>query len=310
MLAKLSECSNITPSEVLQPLAYTSVCGSAGGVREVFRLRPLWGAFLAVKNTLDEPVTLEGLHALSQGESCDSLLRVGEPESGRSREHRLPESPVPPGNSVIIPVQTIFGSLGKSRFTSLSARHEDLPQRQVQKLSFGSFDNETVQVCRTWGPCLYPQSLRYQHNGREDTEAVHTLDLKNTYTLDRFWEAGSCPHVFFQLSDGGLWYWGECFARKPCSVQTERIEIPDGVVAVVLAELEHETTYIRAAHLNGSEKRVTDVLTKGESLRIDVSSGDTIVLKGKYIPDRGSSVSRRPWTRNKLVEDYIAYRST
>jgi len=133
---------------------------------------------------------------------------------------------------------------------------------------------------------------------------VHELNLKNVYTLSRYWECGSCPHLFVETPLGELSYLGELFARAPGEEQEHVVIVPDDAAALVLAELEDEITVIDRLIVNGHRVSGDIRLGKGDTLRIEVRETDRCTFIGHY-QTATNRRSTEPWMRNQLICAFI-----
>ena len=135
-------------------------------------------------------------------------------------------------------------------------------------------------------------------------QLIHEFDLSNLYTIGRFWEAGSCPHLFGCAVEGrSVRYLGELFARQPGRSQTERVIVPEGTTALLIAELEQESTTIERVRVNGRLYSSVIFLNKGDTVELAVRSGDAIELTGFYTA-RHSGLPD-PWLRNSVVHEFM-----
>lgn len=103
-----------------------------------------------------------------------------------------------------------------------------------------------------------------------------------------------------------LLYKGEVWARAPDLLQVADLEVPEGVCALMLVELESETAYVREVCVNGCKVVTESVLHRGEQLRVCVSPGDSVRLVGYYVPH--PSIANRkpdPWWKNGVINQFI-----
>ena len=101
-------------------------------------------------------------------------------------------------------------------------------------------------------------------------------------------------------------YGGELWAVSPDLLQVREILVPDGVWAMVIAELENEMANVVEVSVNGRTINRDCILVQGQSLRVPVSPRDLVSLKGYYLPD--ANVYRRsldPWRKNRLIVQFI-----
>jgi hypothetical protein len=153
----------------------------------------------------------------------------------------LPDFIVEPAHNVIIPV-----GLFLTQFQKLSKLNQDIvtstyvPEK-IQHLELGSIqENQTIEFI---GPRLVPKKILIEFQKQKLDYDIHDFSFEKVYWVDRHWQCGSCPHLFF-IQNGELKYQGEIFKVKPNQICTERFSIPKMVSELIVAELEQEVTKI------------------------------------------------------------------
>jgi hypothetical protein len=292
------------PESVVSSLVYWEVCGDAS-LQEIYRLRPFWAVFLAAKNTTNRQVSLEELIANENERGRSDITPVGVYEKEISLP--LPRASIAPGSDVIIPVSALLGPFHRTKpkkeFFEEGAYPKERVQRQVTQ--FVSYSKEQREQFRVWGPALYPIAFILRDSGASIRQEVHEFDLTRTYTVNRFWEMGSCPHLFFEMSDGPPIYWGELFAREPETVIEEKITAPNGAVKASVAELEQEKTHILLAKVEEQLVAEDVTLETGQTITFSVQSGEQIYISGSYSPYCTEDLKPQPWRRNEVVSDWL-----
>ncbi|BCA55955.1 hypothetical protein W02_30950 [Nitrospira sp. KM1] len=204
---------------------------------------------------------------------------------------------------MLFPVATMLGPMECIGFESTFQETADIPSGQVQ--TFSHEDLSPAQaVTSLIGPVMWPKSIDVRVNSIQVEQQIHDFNLKSLYTINRYWEMGSCPHIFFLGQETILpEYYGELFAKQPGESHQEIIIIPSGIDTVLIVELEPEQTIIEEISINKSLYRTMVRLNQGDALSIPVKSGDLIDLKGHYISK--STAATDPWFRNALVHGFI-----
>jgi hypothetical protein len=292
--------SGAEPRDVCWALGYDELC-AGGGFQELYRVRELWAAFLELRNTSRDRLTLREL--ISLAEPDNERYRPFTVIQGETLLTQLPQSPVLPDQSVLIPLATLLAPIDRLPPPPLSTVSDDLAGPEYQELDHVDYSTLTPTM-GVLGAALWPASVVATHGERELTQAVHDLDLSNLYTLDRHWAAGSCPHLFFRNADGRLAYLREIFSKGPRLLQKHSLEIPEGVFGVVLAELEHEETSLAWIEVNGQAAVSERLLRFGESVAVCVKPGDTVVLVGAYTPR--TTTRQDPLFQNRCVWEFLA----
>src|SRR6266404_4863586 len=289
--------ADVPPDDIACALAYNELCGRDERFQEVYRMRPLWAAFLAVTNMAQAPVTLDSLIHEADTPSGLGYRQLGTRQEQGTAAYPLPRAALAPGESAVIPVAALLGPLRPDGFEAIWTEWTDLPTGRGQSLSHGDLSAATAATS-VIGPAMWPLTIRLTLAAELNDHQVHKLDLANVYTLSRYWESGSCPHLFLETSEGELSYLGELFARVPGESQEHVVVVPTCAAALVLAELEDEITVVESIEINGRRPHQQATMTKGDTLRLEVRAGDRCTFIGYY----QSAANRRtePWTRNKI----------
>jgi hypothetical protein len=285
-------------------VASEDACG--GGFPESYRTRPLWGVFLVVTNVSDQHLRLRALTGEMYGRGTHDFHPMHTLPIAITTSISLPEAPIAPGASVIIPVATVLGPLDHIPIQVGYSDGSTLGRAYSQDFTHITTFEERTLASFTWGPTFLPQRVEYMYDGFIQHESVHDLNLDNVYEIDRHWAMGSCPHAFAIDSEGRARYLGEVVPRGCNRVVTDTILVPDSSEMIVIAELEDEVTYLQEIRDSG-DLLVADVrLTKGMSIMLRPTSR-VITVQGSYSP-LGSEETAKPdlFRRNALVADYRA----
>jgi len=291
--------------EISRGLAYDDLCGD-GGFQEIYLLRPLWAVYLEARNIGERPIIIRSINGHIEnpnGIGFRSLLTL----IGAPGELALPRAAILPGQSVVIPLALLLAPLDRNLPEGLSHGREQLDRGQIQEVEHADYST-LVRHTSVIGPAIWPRQLKFDIEGSLLDQPIHELDLSNLYTINRYWEAGSCPHLFFVYSNGILSYQAEVFARAPREIQTYQLVVPLRVNKVILAELEEERTWITELVVNGHQVFLNRLLQKGDSLNVNVSANDIVTLSGWYEPKVDLPQPRpNPLLRNALIERYLRY---
>lgn len=293
--------ADVPAADIAYALAYSEHCGE-DRFQEVYRLRPLWAVYLAVTNMGESPVTLDALIHNVDVPSDLGYRQFGVRQTQGMAAHSLPRAALAAGGSAVIPVAALLGPLCPDRFEALWTESTDVATGQRQSLSHGDLSaaGSTTSVI---GPAMWPLAIRLTHDAKQIDHQVYELDLENVYTLSRYWECGSCPHLFLETSAWELLYFSELFARVPGKLQEHVVTVPNGVTALVLVELEDEITVVERIDINGRREHEHVILTKGDTLRIKVGAGDCCIFLGYY--QGATNRTTAPWRRNEVVDTFI-----
>ncbi len=281
-------------SEILT--CYEGECAGAGRFEELYHLRPLYAQFLVVKNISNYPIRLKSLESVYHDGVLYASSIIDE-----NNQTNLPEFILEPSQNIIINV-----GLFLSQFNELSKLNQDIVTStyvpdQIQQLEFGSIkENQTIEFI---GPRLVPKKIRIELNKAESECDIHDFSFEKVYWVDRHWQCGSCPHLFFVQNDE-LKYQGEILSVKPNHIQTERILIPHKVSELIIAELEQEVTSIN--YLKRNELVIDNqiTLTEGEICSFSVSENDLIEIEGKYELKKYSNKTLLKKDKYNLIEKF------
>jgi hypothetical protein len=201
----------------------------------------------------------------------------------------------------------MLGPMGESPVETMRSESRDVRTGEVQATAHCDAGNLLGQLALI-GPSLWPRCFRFNEADKPNQQDIHQLDMSNLYVIDRYWEAGCCPHLFLErLMDSSLMYWGELWARASGLVQVSSLEVPEGVGALLLAELESESAQVEEVYVNGRAVIGRCVLQCGQQLRVPVKPGDSVRLVGYYVPN--PSVRDRkpdPWWKNTVITQFMS----
>jgi hypothetical protein len=297
----------VSSEEIARALAFWDYCGETT-FQEEYRLRPLWEVFLAATNMTAAPVVIESVEGFVSGTNLGNFRSFTSNEELSESEWRLPASQLSPGMTAFIPVATMLAPLHHvpehAEFTST----RDLDNGEIQEVKHIRFQPESSNKFHFWGPAIHPRRIRLNINQLPQYQDVHQLDLSNLYTIDRYWEMGSCPHLFFyNPMTHELKYGGKLFGSGPYVQMTERVEIPRGFYVVIIAELEDETCYLDRILEENIIVAKDVILRKCDSYLILVSENSLLCITGRYVPtSRRDKMSLVHWRRNELVSNFLA----
>lgn len=310
---KLARCDGVTkllieagvaPQNISKVFAYSEECGNSR-FQEIYRLRPLWALYLAATNVGQEQVILSGTECKKYEPPGTGYREFSGP---LSHDHHnvieaLPSVPVLPTATMLFPVATLLGPIENISSEATFAEHSHLQTRQVQVVSHE--DLSAAHACMAViGPVFWPKSIHFHVGPSRQEQQIHEFNLSNLYTIGRYWEMGSCPHLFSMINGTSVpKYLGELFAQQPAEVQTERIIVSADTTAFLIAELEVEQTIIEEILVNGNSFLRNATLNKGAMVWIPVQHGDVVELTGYYVAQAVSQTD--PWLRNSLIHEFL-----
>ena len=301
-LLKLMLDSDLSVEQIAMVGGYEDGCGGVP-LQEEFIFRKLWCAFLAITNISSRPVALDsviGKHFRNTGFAFFI-------ESNTEHECiSLPKVPIPPNTTVLLPLALILPPFYPLNSESWSQAYDGHGHVQtVYHEGIKSANYTDYLVC---GNQLITNSIQYKLDGNIAVQNLHDFDLSNMYTIDRFWECGSCPHLF--LVGERISYSREILAHCSSSIGVDRFRIPDDTSSIIIAEIEDEVTEITSLKIDVEMHIENICLKKYQSIEIPVRPGSQIEIVGQYIPDTISK-DRLPCgiKRNELVSEFLRYKN-
>lgn len=301
--------AGVAEKEIAEAFTYDEVCGDAG-FQEIFRIRPLWGVFLAATNVASRLIRVRSLTCEAEVPAGLGFRPFSSRQSAGAQELALPGMALPPGATALIPVATVLGPLPEVPMECFRSESRDVPGGEVQQVDHSN-GARLEHALALIGPSLWPEALSIRVNGTDARQEIHQLDLTNLYVINRYWEAGCCPHVFLEGADSSLVYYGEIWSREPRVTQISKLVVPESVAFLIVAELEPETAHLSEISVNGKRLVANRVMRRGEYIRIPVRPANTVSLTGAYLPDRNVDGRRPdPWWKNSIVSAFISSRAT
>ena len=176
---------------------------------------------------------------------------------------------VPPTLDFIVPTGTVERSA--SRFGEYFSLH--------------SVEIESARPeLQVWGPGWIPSSITYRTDGAHEQRAdIHEFDRQLLIHMGQHWQMGSCPHLFGIDGNSHAMYVGSPFLAGGAVVdQTFETVVSCGIQGMILAELEHEETFIREITVDGVRVAEDLVLREGEQFEFDVHEGGVVAISGFY----------------------------
>ena len=289
--------AGVETREISRAFAYTEICGG-DYFQEVYRLRPLWAAFMAVTNVSGRLLYIDDVRAEFETVPGCGYRGLGDRQRVTSGRHSLPAGGLEDGTTLVFPVATLLGPMPPEIVDEVQADRLDIPTGEVQIVSQQSLSGLAEQVNQI-GPAAWPTALSLR-GGQQ--HPLHEFDMDRLYVVDRVWECGSCPYLFFGTVNYRQVYASQLFGRAEGKLQSDSVTIPEDVDRLYIVELEDEVTWLTSIRINRVEVVKDRRLAKGDVTCIHVKPGDEITLQGFYRA-LGKRLNREPnpWTRNLLV---------
>jgi len=202
---------------------------------------------------------------------------------------------------VLIPISTAINLQDVDR-NSIKLEHIDGDRGQSFSRVLNGIDFKEENVLY-FKEKINPNSIIYNDNKGEYEVEIHDFDCTNLYSINSFWQCGSCPHLFFINKHRQQEYIRELLTSASCKQGIDTVIIPNDVFEIVIRELEDEITYINKIQINNMLFCKEVILRKGESLSIKVCPNDKIFIEGSYEPFYLiDSKLNDIWRRNKIIK--------
>ena len=253
------------------------------GYTEYLEIAPLSFVFLGITNVSRKQIKLTSLKTNQESQN-------------------LPNFNLQSMEMVLIPLSTAMNLVGIDR-DSICLDHRDGDRGEDFSKVLNSIDFEPDNILYL-SEQIEPTSITYNDNEGEYEVEIHELDFNNLYSINSYWQCGSCPHLFFKSKDGFQQYSRELLVSSSDKYGEDCFSIPPQISHVIIRELEDEITYLNKIIVNGSIKITNQVLHKGDFLEFQVKSNDKIKIIGKYVPVKNNKAKTNDlWVRNWLVSN-------
>lgn len=277
-----------------------------GSYIEILEFRDIWFSFLEVTNLSREAVQLSELKAKTK----ENILSFYSDEN-EEEEFILsfPKTPIKPEESVLIPTYILAIPFGYEHRQEIVIKRKSntLDEWHYFALSKSIGDQSKIDSYMIFGTYLRPKELTYSIYNQAYTCDIHELNPANLYTLDEYWDCGSCPHLFVLKSDNRWYYVKELFARNEEKDQLESYIIEDGISKIRIAELENETTFLHSISINGDWVIGGIEMNQGDVCEMVVKPGDHIQFCGHYRKNfENIPKAEQPIFRNRVIGEYLA----
>lgn len=287
-LKQLSE-SGIEAEKFCTAVLYKNGEGCDGGnpefaYTEYLELSPVSFVLLGITNTAREPIKLNKV-----------ITKEGEEPLA------LPNFNLLPYEMVFIPIKTAINVVG---YDSNSIVLDHIDGERGQDFSRVLNQNRLFEDIIYFNDNISPTSVTYNDNYGEFEVEIHKLDFNNLYSLNSYWQCGSCPHLFFIRENGNQEYVRELLVTSSMKKGIDKFLIPENVYEIKIRELEDEITFIESIRINNAEIYQNIILEKGQCFSLTVSPFDTVTIVGHYEPFRPSKPKINDiWKRNEIVKE-------
>lgn len=254
------------------------------GFTEYLEIAPISFIFLGITNAAKELLKLNYLTTSNVGEIFN-----------------LPKFNLLPYEMVLIPISTAI-NLSSIDNNGIVINHKNGERGQdfSRILNTNNFNEEDVKF---FEKIINPQTIIFNDNEGEYEIEIHEFDFNNIYSINSYWQCGSCPHLFFVDNFGQQIYSRELLASSSFKKGSDTFVVPKDINKIVIRELEDEITYIDKIIINELTVIETTTLRKGEKIVVIVEPFDKVTIKGSYEPFLITNPKLNDlWYRNEMIK--------
>lgn len=280
-----------------------------GGVRliEEYKYRELWCIFLSVTNISNQYINMNSISGKcndnNKFNNYDFFPRM-------NIKIELPKTALAPNESAVIPMMLLLPPFKPQDFISLhDTIYHDLEFSDVNKSRSQVVEHSSIKSTNNADFLVFGHQYLFDHfdfmiDGTNYIQQLHEFDFKNMYTVDRHWNFGSCPHLFFKTNK--MNYRREILSKFELKTGKEKFIVPKNVEEIVIAELEDETSTIHYIKIDDIIIVKDLTLNKGDFIHLKVKQYSSIEVKGFYKPNF-KVLKRHPsgFFRNKLITRFL-----
>lgn len=296
--------NGVSNGEICKIIAIDSTMGCGDGegcykdpLYEELYERKYYLQSLVITNTSNRQLKLSEL-------VCNSTEYALRKISVQSTERVLtfPNMPILPNHNVIIPTAIISNGFEFNNFDVI---------KNIKTINLGEWYDAISQVSlpntdiEYIGEVLEPLKLVYQIDSKVKEDSIHKINYNSLYLINGGALCGSCPHLFFENENGKLSYGGELFSSKPDVLLSEKRAVPSSAIAIIIAELEQETTYIAEVTVDNTTITFDKQLNMGDYCRVLISKCNEIAITGKYSPKSKNFAMLDAIEKYRLIQTFI-----
>lgn len=293
--------NNVSPADFSK--ATFSEYGCGDGNYESFELKEAKVVFLAIFNSSNRAVSIKKIKESFVGDGGFTSL---DEQNLPIQEKDTNDLQLEPGKCFLVPYCILLSGLEDDYHPDkcLTYNHLDTGQGQDVRPVELIDGNKSITI----GVRNFLRQVQFEQDNFLTDYSVKTLDPKNLLLISRFWECGSCPHLFGLKNNSRKWeYICEVFHDTPDVIQ-EFIFNPKvfGFDLLKVVELENEITEIESIIVDEAEICEKLKLTKGDEFTISVTNSSVVKIRGKYSLIDGVKYVRNTKMKRQKIVYYIA----
>ena len=185
-----------------------------------------------------------------------------------------------PGKCLLIPYCIILSDLNERIEPLEEIIYQHIKTGQSQDIRKIKYFGETTTI----GPRHFVKSVEFETDGITEKFIVKKFDPKTLLLISRFWECGSCPHLFAKNNKTNKWeYIGEVFSDHPDLLQSYTKKFDNKLYSVFkVKEIENEITKIDVIYVDKKELITSIKLKKNDEIIFSTNKGKLLEIKGMY----------------------------
>ena len=265
------------PNEIARACFYKGGC--AEGNYETYEIREAKIVFLALINTDDKSKTITSLSEIYVKDGGFIPVNYDSIKGGIIK-HDINELLLEPGKCLLVPYCILLMDFNLDIEPQVELLYQQIDTGQTQDIRKIKYNGEKLTI----GPRHFIKSVQFETDGFKEDFTVKHFDSENLLLISRFWECGSCPHLFVKKTNNDLWeYIGEIFSNSPDYTQIFEQSFEIGLYdSFKIIELENEITRIEYIRLDNKEIASSLTLHKNDEFIFKVDSAKYLEIKGKY----------------------------
>jgi hypothetical protein len=251
--------------------------GCANSNYERFQLIEAKVVFLSIFNSSEKTLTLNSIEQNCIGDGGFTPL---EKSVERGEKCLLNNLLLESGKCLLIPYCILLSNIENEYDPKKCLTYNHIENGQGQDIRPVTLINNNITI----GVRNFVTNIEFEIDGFITDYPVKKLDTNNLLLISRFWECGSCPHLFGQKKDSSKWeYICEVFSNNPDTEQ-EFTFGPNqfGFEKLKIVELENEITKIDLITLDNKKIAESLSLKKWDEYTIDVNNVELLKIKGHY----------------------------
>lgn len=277
--------------------------GCADGNYERFDLKEAKVVFLAIFNSSNRAISVKKIkESFIEDGGFTSIDQQNLP----IREKDTNDLQLEPGKCFLVPYCILLSGLDDDYHPDKCLTYNSLDTGQGQDVRPVELLDGNKSI--TIGVRNFVNQVQFEQDNFITNYSVKLLDPRNLLLISRFWECGSCPHLFGRKKDTQEWeYISEVF-NDNSNVTQEFVFTPKlfGFDFLKVVELENEITEIESIVVDKTEITSSLILLKGDEFTLTVSNASIIKIKGKFSLIDGEKYVNNNRMKRQKIAYYVA----